>query len=153
MSNRITNSNTQWVERILDLPALLKKKSHFLFGPRQTGKTFLIRHTLKDVRVYDLLDTSVYLALSQNPGRIAQELTPRESLWLPQSTTFLMWVLSLHSREGNSVPERLNLARHLRPTSCMSSRAIAITCPGSLWVTGDQLQVLRWILLSVIIQQ
>lgn len=79
-SIKITDSDTQWVERILNLPALLEKKSHFLFGPRQTGKTFLIRHTLKDVRVYDLLDTSVYLALSQNPGRIAQELTPEERI-------------------------------------------------------------------------
>ncbi len=79
-SKKITSSDTQWVERILSLPALLEKKSHFLFGPRQTGKTFLIRHTLKDVRVYDLLDTSVYLAISQNPGRIAQELAPKERL-------------------------------------------------------------------------
>lgn len=79
-SEKITISKIQWVERILNLPALLEKKSHFLLGPRQTGKTFLIRHTLKDVRVYDLLDTSVYLALSQNPGRIAQELTPKERI-------------------------------------------------------------------------
>jgi predicted AAA+ superfamily ATPase len=80
MSNKIINSDIEWVERILDLPGLLKKKSHFLFGPRQTGKTFLIRQTLKDVRIYDLLDTSVYLALSQNPGRIAQELTPKDRI-------------------------------------------------------------------------
>ncbi len=46
--------------------------------PRQTGKTYLIRHTLEDARVYDLLDTSVYLALSRQPGRIAQELTSRD---------------------------------------------------------------------------
>jgi predicted AAA+ superfamily ATPase len=26
-----------YVERLLDLNSLLKKKSHFLFGPRQTG--------------------------------------------------------------------------------------------------------------------
>lgn len=78
MSNKIIN--TQWVDRILDLPALLNKKSHFIFGPRQTGKTFLIQHTLKDVRVYDLLDTSVYLALSQNPGRIAQEITSKDRI-------------------------------------------------------------------------
>ncbi len=64
------------VERLLDLPALLARKSHFLFGPRQTGKTFLVRHALGDARVYDLLDTSVYLALSQHPDRIAQELGP-----------------------------------------------------------------------------
>jgi predicted AAA+ superfamily ATPase len=32
------------------------------------------------VRSYDLLDTSVYLALSQNPGRISQELNPRDEI-------------------------------------------------------------------------
>jgi predicted AAA+ superfamily ATPase len=70
------DENIPYIDRIVDLKALLSKKSHFLFGPRQTGKTFLIRQTLKEVRVYDLLDSSVYLALSRNPGRIAEELTP-----------------------------------------------------------------------------
>src|SRR5205809_4205123 len=64
-----------FVERVLDLPGLIRKKSHFLVGPRQTGKSFLIRHTLKGVRLYDLLDHATYLALSQQPGRIAEELT------------------------------------------------------------------------------
>jgi uncharacterized protein len=72
------NNANPLVERIVDLPALVGKRSFFLLGPRQTGKTFLIRHTLKDVRVYDLLDTSIYLALSRNPGRIAEELTPKD---------------------------------------------------------------------------
>ncbi len=70
----------EWVPRLLDLPALLAKRSHFLLGPRQTGKTSLIRHTLKDAKVYDLLDTSVYLALSQRPGRLAEELGPRDRI-------------------------------------------------------------------------
>ena len=69
-----------YVQRILDLPTLMEKKSHFLFGPRQTGKTFLIHHTLKGVKVYDLLDTSIYLALSQNPSRIGQELTAKDRI-------------------------------------------------------------------------
>jgi predicted AAA+ superfamily ATPase len=72
--------NVNWVERVLDLVSLLEKKSYFLLGPRQTGKTFLTHHTLKDARVYDLLDTSIYLALSQNPGRIAQEITARDQI-------------------------------------------------------------------------
>lgn len=63
------------VERVLDLPALIQKKSHFLFGPRQTGKSFLVRHTLPGVRLYDLLDHATYLALGQRPGRIAEEIT------------------------------------------------------------------------------
>lgn len=71
---------TPYIERIHNPLIQLNKKSYFLFGPRQTGKTFLIRHILEKTKVYDLLDTSVYLALSQNPGRIEQELTNRDRL-------------------------------------------------------------------------
>ncbi len=70
----------RYVPRTLDLRALVRSKSHFLLGPRQTGKSFLIRHQLKGVRVYNLLDNSVFLALSQNPGRLAQELGPDDKL-------------------------------------------------------------------------
>jgi len=77
-SNEHGGNGLPFVKRILDLPGLLGERSHFLFGPRQTGKTFLIRHTLTGVRVYDLLDASLYLALSQNPGRIAEEVGPQD---------------------------------------------------------------------------
>jgi predicted AAA+ superfamily ATPase len=76
----IQGENTAYIERIVDLPPLLDKKSHFLLGPRQTGKTFLIQNTLKEAKVYDLLDTSIFLALSRNPSRIAEELTPQDHL-------------------------------------------------------------------------
>jgi len=66
------------VPRLVDLRALLARRSYFLFGPRQTGKTFWIRHSLKDARVYDLLDSAVYLSLSRNPARLAQELTEKD---------------------------------------------------------------------------
>ena len=79
-SNGNKNSDLPYVPRILDIPALMEKKSHFLFGPRQTGKTSLIYHTLKRVKVYDLLDSSIYLTLSQNPGRIGQELTAEDRI-------------------------------------------------------------------------
>jgi predicted AAA+ superfamily ATPase len=84
MTNMATHKKTRnrsvYIERLLDLPSLIQKKSHFLFGPRQTGKTSLIRHSLKGVRSYDLLETSVYLTLSQNPGRLGQELEPRDEI-------------------------------------------------------------------------
>ncbi len=70
----------QQIDRLVNLQALLEKKSHFLLGPRQTGKTFLVQHTLKNARVYDLLDHAVYLALSQNPARMAQELSPKDRI-------------------------------------------------------------------------
>jgi uncharacterized protein len=76
----IDQSPIGWVARVPDLPALLQKRSYFLLGPRQTGKTSLIRHTLPSARVYDLLDTSVYLTLSQQPSRIAQELGPADQV-------------------------------------------------------------------------
>jgi len=79
-TSKKTPNRSEYIERVLDLPSLLQKKSHFLFGPRQTGKTSLIRHSLKGVRSYDLLDNSVYLTLSQNPGRIGQELDPRDKI-------------------------------------------------------------------------
>lgn len=72
------NDKDLYINRALNLPKLLEKKSFFLLGPRQTGKSSLIRHTIKGAKVYDLLDTSVFLTLSQNPGRIAQELTARD---------------------------------------------------------------------------
>jgi len=70
----------KWVPRLLDLSGLLAKKSHFLFGPRQTGKTSLIKKSLKDAKIYDLLDSTVYLALSYNPGRLAEELGPEDRI-------------------------------------------------------------------------
>jgi uncharacterized protein len=79
-SDRDEPNDRPQVDRLINLPALLEKKSHFLLGPRQTGKTFLVRHTLKKARVYDLLDHSVYLALSQNPGRMAQELGVKDRI-------------------------------------------------------------------------
>jgi predicted AAA+ superfamily ATPase len=80
MSNKTNENLPPYIDRALNLSALLEKKSYFLFGPRQTGKTSLIRHSLKGVKVYDLLDSSIYLALSQNPGRIGEELTPKDRL-------------------------------------------------------------------------
>ena len=72
-----TNSDV-YIRRTLSLTALLEKKSFFLLGPRQTGKTSLILHTLKGAKVYDLLNTSLFLAMSQNPGLLAEELTAND---------------------------------------------------------------------------
>lgn len=68
------------VPRCLDLKKILEKKSHFLFGPRQTGKSFWITYSLSTVRLYDLLDHATFLALSRNPERLSQELTVNDRL-------------------------------------------------------------------------
>lgn len=63
------------VHRAADLATWMARKSHFLLGPRQTGKSHLIRQALPKAKIFDLLDSSVYLSLSQNPGRLAEEIT------------------------------------------------------------------------------
>jgi predicted AAA+ superfamily ATPase len=68
------------IARTIELQGLLAKKSYFLLGPRQTGKSFLIHQTLPEVRLFDLLDSPTYLALSRNPERIAEELTERDKV-------------------------------------------------------------------------
>ncbi|MBT4087329.1 MAG: ATP-binding protein [Deltaproteobacteria bacterium] len=58
----------------------MRNKSCFLFGPRQTGKSYLIRKTLGDYRCYDLLKTDVFLKLSRAPHRIREEITDSEKI-------------------------------------------------------------------------
>lgn len=68
------------VSRHIDLKSLLKEKSYFLLGPRQTGKSALIREELRPSRVYDLLESETYLVLSREPARLRQELQPSDQL-------------------------------------------------------------------------
>ncbi|OGW82235.1 MAG: hypothetical protein A3C47_02220 [Omnitrophica bacterium RIFCSPHIGHO2_02_FULL_51_18] len=60
------------IQRALDLEKSLKQKSCFLFGPRQTGKSWMIRHALKGHRVFNLLDNDTYLQLSRSPRRLRE---------------------------------------------------------------------------------
>ena len=68
------------VHRAADLSAWMARKSHFLLGPRQTGKSHLIRQALPAARIFDLLDSSVYLSLSQRPGRLAEEISESDRI-------------------------------------------------------------------------
>ena len=70
----------KYITRHLNLQNVLNRKSCFLFGPRQTGKSSLISQTLGDYRVYDLLDSATYLSLSRNPRRLEQELHPHDEI-------------------------------------------------------------------------
>ncbi|MBW1851144.1 MAG: ATP-binding protein [Deltaproteobacteria bacterium] len=59
------------VERQLKLAPLLAMKSFFLFGPRATGKTTLIRQQLaQTATIIDLLDSRYFLRLSGAPHEL-----------------------------------------------------------------------------------
>ncbi|MHC4459558.1 MAG: ATP-binding protein [Planctomycetota bacterium] len=56
------------IDRQLKIAPLPAKKSFFLFGPRATGKSTLIRQQLADIAtVIDLLDLRIFLKLSDSP--------------------------------------------------------------------------------------
>ncbi|MBF0316066.1 MAG: ATP-binding protein [Oligoflexia bacterium] len=67
------------IARTLNIKALLEKKSFFLFGPRLTGKTTLIKSSLKeDFQFINLLDTKTKLLLLQNPGALETLINPQK---------------------------------------------------------------------------
>lgn len=62
---------TYKVARELILKPLIDRKSLFLFGPRSTGKTSLLRDQFSEsTLVIDLLRASSFLPLSQNPSEL-----------------------------------------------------------------------------------
>ncbi len=69
-----------YIRRILNLEKTLQRKSCFLLGPRQTGKTSLIKETYQDAKYYNLLEVETFRALSQKPGLIKAELSPKDQL-------------------------------------------------------------------------
>ena len=67
--------HTQYIQRSLKVP----EQSFFLFGPRGVGKTTWLKKVLPDAAFFDLLDSSLYIELSQNPvnlGPLAGDRPP-----------------------------------------------------------------------------
>jgi predicted AAA+ superfamily ATPase len=66
------------IERIqrIDLP---QARSAFLWGPRKTGKTTLLRQQFPHACWIDLLDYDLFLSLSQRPARLRQILEAQAS--------------------------------------------------------------------------
>ena len=62
-----------YLARRLNLTTLLQQKSFFLFGPRATGKTSLIKQELADsALVINLLKSDVFLRLSSKPWELEE---------------------------------------------------------------------------------
>ena len=62
--------------RVLNLRPLVRHRSLFLFGPRQTGKSTLVRRTFPDAAIYDLLEADTFRQLSTHPEHLRQTLDP-----------------------------------------------------------------------------
>ena len=79
MKNSILSTDFMFVRR-LNLPALLEKKSFFLFGPRAVGKTTLIEQSLPEAQIIDLLNLKTYATLVRNPSALGEMITDPSKL-------------------------------------------------------------------------
>jgi len=67
-----------YLQRLLKISDLLKQKSFFLFGPRATGKTSLIREQLSaNVLIINLLRSDMFLRLSADPSLLEEIIETR----------------------------------------------------------------------------
>ncbi len=57
-------------QRTLALTELVKRKSLFLFGPRSTGKSTLLRQSFPPEAIINLLRSQIYLSLAERPGSL-----------------------------------------------------------------------------------
>ena len=85
------------IKRILSAP----KRSFFLFGARGTGKSTWLRQKFSDTMYFDLLKSSLYLELSQNPSKLESMAGP-----LPVDS----WIVI---DEIQKIPELLNEVHRL----------------------------------------
>lgn len=65
------------ISRTLDLNKY--RHSFFLFGPRQVGKTYLIKQTLKPNLFINLLQHQEFIRYAKNPSLLSQEVTAIKS--------------------------------------------------------------------------
>jgi len=66
--------------RTIYLNDIIKRKSIFLLGPRQTGKSTLLKTVFPDCRYIDLLEADTFRELSAFPESMRQRLTPADRL-------------------------------------------------------------------------
>ena len=75
----MTDSDYRWIPRVLGVDHLLKERSVFLFGPRQTGKSTYVRRQIDDLKItYSLLDQGLLAAVLADPTIIRQEIEARD---------------------------------------------------------------------------
>jgi len=68
-----------YIQRVLDIQALVEQRSLFLFGPRQTGKSSYIQEQLRPspALTYTLLDRGLLLRVLARPTLVREEVEAR----------------------------------------------------------------------------
>jgi predicted AAA+ superfamily ATPase len=88
ITNILTKASIYHIKQVMHDDILVKRIQHiqlppnrsaFLWGPRKTGKTTLLKQQFADAFWIDLLDYDLFLTLSQKPARLGQILEAQSS--------------------------------------------------------------------------
>lgn len=63
-----------YFQRVIDFEATLARKSLFLLGPRQTGKSTLLKHRFPEAKFIDLLKPSTFLQFKTDPAQFTKQI-------------------------------------------------------------------------------
>ena len=78
--------------RVFDIREIVRHRSIFLLGPRQTGKSTLVRAAFPEAAVYDLLEADTFRDLSARPESLRQTLKPQHSVVIvDESSIWSFW--------------------------------------------------------------
>lgn len=66
--------------RNIKLYPLLKESSYFLFGPRATGKSSLLKLEFKDFKIFNLLDSDTYDELLRRPKALSEKISTDDKI-------------------------------------------------------------------------
>jgi predicted AAA+ superfamily ATPase len=67
-------------KRNIDLYSLLKEASYFLFGPRATGKSSLIKLEFSQTKIFNLLDSDTYEELLRRPKALSEKINSDDKI-------------------------------------------------------------------------
>jgi len=71
----------EYIRRLEHFENDIKSKSVFLFGPRQTGKTSLLRSLFPESPYINLLNSDTFTTLSARPSQMRLDLLQTQSRW------------------------------------------------------------------------
>lgn len=76
----MSSGNERFIPRCLELERLLGRRSVFLFGPRQTGKSTYVQRQLTGTVTlsFSLLDQGLFTSVLADPTRIRREIETRD---------------------------------------------------------------------------
>ena len=69
-----------FINRIIPLDKILKRKGVLLLGPRRTGKSFFINHQIQPDKFINLLESETFRTFSARPEFLREMISPKDKI-------------------------------------------------------------------------